>query len=880
MFTRLLTMIIKRFISFSLVLLFSVLSFIPVNGSDSNNINLPVSYRVLDNGMEVLVNENHNAPLVALQIWIKAGSVNEEGLLGAGVSHFIEHLAFKGPSGDLKGKIAREVQKLGGEVNAYTSQDKTVFLINVPSENWRPALNLLRQLVLEVDFRPDEVMTEKEVILKEINMGEDEPGRRLQKLLWRTAYRVHPYRFPVIGYKELFREITRDEVIDYYRKWYVPNNMILVASGDLSADDLFKTSAEIFSAYPRKPYPVADIPPEPAQVGERQMEEEMDVAHAHLALAFHIPSLHSPDVFPLDVMAILAGQGRTAALYQKLREEKKLVYSITAYSYTPLYPGLFVVQATTDPGKVTQVREAVKEILNRYKDIPVSDQELSRARAQVMSDYLKSLTTVEGRAGDLGSNQRIAGSYDYSETYLNGIASVNASDIQRVARRYLKDENLTQAMIKPLDSSPVPVEKSVVPDLPIKKFVLENGLKVLIREDHTLPLVSVRMVFEGGVLAERESDNGVSQLVSRLLLKGTGKRNALQLSREIEDYGGSITTYSARNSFGCSLELLSDQLESGLDILSDVISDSSFPEDEIEKERANLLASIQAENDDPRSLAGRSLRKLLFGLHPYRFSELGSEESVRNLTREMLLEYYRRYCCGNNGVLAVFGDVKEEEIMPMISHSFAGLRAGEKLKLPASASPLPEGIRDEQIKKDEISQAVVIQGFAGVDLFNPDRYALEVLGSIFSGLSSPLFEKVRIEMGLAYYVGAYQIVGLEPGAFIFYAGTIPGRTGDVISAFRDSMDRVKKGAITPEELERNKNRILGDFRFSLQTNGGRAFRSALDELYGLGYDAYRSYEKNISKQSIDDLSRVANKYFTPDNYALVTVEPELNGDSK
>jgi len=866
-------MYLKSYITFSMVFLFLSVCNLPAEEIAT----LPVGYKVLDNGMEVLVSENHSGPVVALQIWIKAGSVNEERLLGSGVTHFIEHLAFKGPSGELKGNIAREIQGLGGNVNAYTSYDKTVFLINLPSRNWRKALDLLRQLVLEVDFEAEEVETEREVILKEINMGEDEPGRRLQKLLWRTAFRVHPYRFPVIGYAELFREITRQEVMDYYRKWYVPNNMILVASGDLAMDEFFQAAGEVFGPYPRKPYPVADIPPEPAQIGSRYAEDEMDVAQARVAIAFHIPSLHSPDLYPLDVLALLSGRGRTSALYQRLREEEGLVYSIDAYSYTPFYPGLFTVQAVAESEKVPAVRAAVKELLDEYKEKPVSDEELSRARARVTSDYLNSLTTVEGRARDLGSNQQTAGSYDFSRRYLEGIASVEAEDIQRVARRYFKTENMTVAVIKPVASTGINAPAVVPADIPIEKIVLENGLTILIREDHLLPLVSVRMLFNGGLLAERETDNGISQLVSRLLLKGTGSRTALQIARELEDYGGSISTYSARNSFGCSLELLSDRIDSGLDILSDVVENASFPDAEIEKERRILLAAIQAENDEPQSVAGKAFRKLLFGTHPYRFSELGTEEAVRGLTREEMLGYHQRYCCGRNGVLAVFGDVKKEEIMPEIRRRFGGLPPGKKLSLSASGSALPAGVRKEIIKKAEISQAVVLRGFAGTDVYNPDRYGLELLSSIFSGLSAPLFARVRIEMGLAYYIGAYQILGLEPGAFVFYAGTVPGSAGTVISAFEEEISRAREGKIPPEELERNKNRLIGRFQFSLQTNGGRAFRAAIDELYGLGYDDYRGYEAKIRSLSVSDLSRVSNEYFTPDSYALVVVEPEENG---
>ena len=834
----------------------------------------PIAHRVLENGMEVLVGEDHDAPVVSLQLWVKAGGIYEEKLLGAGVSHFIEHLAFKGPKGPLKGTIAREVQNLGGDINAYTSQDKTVFLINVPSRYWREALELLQALVLEVDFQPEEVETEREVIIKEINMGEDEPGRRLQNLLWRTAYRVHPYRFPVIGYRELFEKVTREEVLEYYRRWYIPNNMILVAAGDLAAEAFFTAAEEIFEPFSRKPYPVADIPPEPLQIGPRNAEEMMDVAHARMALAFHIPSLHNPDLYPLDVLALLAGQGKTSALYQSLREEKGLVYSIDAYSYTPLFPGLFVVQARADPKQVAEVRRAVLELLDGYKRNPVSHLDLAKARARVTSDYLHSLSTVEGRAGDLGSNQRIAGSADFSRYYLAGIASVTPEDIQRVAARYLKEENLTVAVITPPGGSALPPPARIEKEPLVRKMVLENGLTVLIGEDHTVPLVSIRMTFEGGVLAENEADNGISQLVSRLLLKGTKKRAALEIAREIEEYGGSIATYSARNSFGCSIEVLSNRVPSALDVLSDIMTNADFPPAEIEKERAILLAAIAAENDDPRSLAGRLLRGLVFGDHPYRFSILGAEDSVAALTREDLKRFFDRFCVGRNGVLAVFGDVTEDEVLELIRGRFGKMREGEKLNPPGRLTPGPEGIREEIMAKKATRQSVVMQGFAGTDVYNRDRYALELLSSIFSGLSAPLFTRVRIEMGLAYYVGAYQVLGLEPGGFIFYAGTVPGSTGAVLTAFREEIDRAREGEFSPEEIERNKNRLLGRFQFGRQTNSQRAFEAAIDELYGLGFDNYRTYENEIRSLTIEDLVRVAKKYLTPESYAVAVVEPE------
>lgn len=834
---------------------------------------LPRAEKVLENGLEVLAAPDRTNPVAALQLWVKAGSAYEDPLLGSGLSHFLEHMAFKGPAGELKGTIPREVERLGGEINAYTSFDRTVYHITVPSTRWREALDLLRALVFEMDFLPEEVESEREVIIKEINMGRDDPDRRLQHLLWGAAYRVHPYRFPVIGLRELFRRVTREQLLDYYRKWYVPNNMILVGAGDLSAREFMAAAEEVFGKISPGPYPAARIPAEPAQVGPRRAEEAMDVAQTRIAFAYHIPSIHDPDLFPLDVLALLAGEGRTSALYRTLREERELVYSIGAYSYTPLYPGLFIVPARAEPEKIPAVREAVREVLEGFRTGEVTEEELAKARARVTAHYLESLATAQGRAGVLGDNLRTAGSAGFDRVYLAGIAAVTPDDIRRVAARYLTEDNLTEASIVPAGGGDTELADPARETDGVEKTVLENGLTVLIGPDRSLPLVSIRMVFAGGVLAEESARSGISQLTARLLLKGTRESSALEIARRIEDYGGSIGTFSARNSLGLSLDLLSSRTVPALEVLSEVVREAAFPPEELEKERAVLLAAIAAEEDEPRSVAGRKLRELLFGEHPYRFSELGTAETVAALTREEIAAFRDRFLVASNGVLAVFGDVDPEEIIPVIRDLFGGLPAGEKPVLAGRSPAPPAGKRQEAVRKENIYQSVIAQGFLGAAVSDPDRYALEFLSAAFSGLSAPLFARVRIEGGMAYYVGAYQILGLDPGAFVFSAGTVPGQEGPVLEAFGEEVERARKGEFPPGELERVRNRLLGEFRFDRQTAGQRAFSAALDELYGLGYDNWRLYEERIGSLTAEDLARAARKYFSPENYALAIVEP-------
>lgn len=835
----------------------------------------PAARAVLPNGLTVVVREDRDLPVAAVQLWVRAGSVFEGVRLGAGLSHLVEHLAFKGTAGAGQEEIPRKIQALGGEINAFTSLDHTVFDLKVPSARLRPALALLRDLVLAVAFEPDEIAREKEVVLKEMNMNRDDPDRRVSELFWATAFGVHPYRFPVIGYPRILEDISVEDVVSYYRTWYVPNNMVLALSGDLSAAEAFALAEETFRNDPRKPYPLAALPEEPPQLVAREAEETMAVASARLQVGFHTVSLYHPDLYPLDVLAILLGQGRSSILWQELREKREIVHAISASSYTPSYPGVFVVSAELDDSDLPAARAAIGEILGRVRagELLTADG-LEKARRQVLSDYVGSLQTVEGEAHDLGSSLLLTGSPDFSRRYVEGIGAVTLPDLERVAARYLVDDNMTTAVVRPRPAAPPKAAATPAGKGEILKRVLPNGLTVLVRSEPRLPLVSLRVFFRGGVLAETEKNNGLGNLLARMLLQGTAGRSARRIADEVEGKGGSIGSYSGHNSFGVSVSVLSDELKPGLDLLADVCLHPAFPPEEIEKERAVILSEIAAERDQPETIAGLLAREAIFGSHPYRYRAVGTEAAVSRLGRADLEEWHRRYCCGRNGVLAVFGDVDPERAFALAEKAFAGLPAGEEAAL-AGRFPRPAPLSSRRVEsKPGAVQAVLMVGFPGVDVKSPDRYPLEVLSGIFTGLGSSLFMRVRDELGLAYYLGAYEILGLDPGAYIFYAGTVPGKTETALGEIRSEIRRVQEGGVTEEELKRNQDRLIGRREFSLQSNDGLAFAAALDELYGLGYDNYREYEGEIRKVNAADLQRVAREYLRSDRCAVVIVQPD------
>lgn len=831
-------------------------------------VDLSASRRVLDNGLEVIARSDRRAPVAALQLWVRAGSVHEREGMGAGISHFVEHLAFRDRPGEEEGVTGR-IQRLGGEVNAYTSVDHTVYHLKLPSRHWEEGLRCLRRLVMEVEFTGEDVELEREVILREINMDRDDPGRRLSRLLWSTAFPGHPYRHPVLGHRELVSALTLDELEDYYRRRYVPNNIFLVAAGDFDPEEFFAAAAGIFTE-PRGSYPDPFVPTAEFPAAPRKASDRMDVSLARTALAFHAPGFGHPDAFALDLLAILAGGGRSSRLRRRVQEEKELVYSIGAHSTALAAGGLFQVWATAEPENLVSARTAILEVLEGF-EAGVAEEELAKARRQASAAHIRSLATVEGQARRLGYGYLLAGTTDYASRYLEEIAAVDGEDIGRVARKYLRPDRMVEAVLKPRpEASPA---ADPAPEEPREfKRILDNGLTVIVRPDSTLPMAWIRLVFRGGVLAGE--DPGSFELLSQLLLKGSGRRSAEQIAVEIEEDGGSLSAFSGRNSFGLSLDVLSGRLPSSLDVLGDIVTAPLFPADELERERSNLLARIRAEKEEPRGLASRLLLETFFEDHPYRDSPLGDQTSVAGIDRDALVELHREYCVAGNAVLAVFGDVDPDGILSLLEQKLGGLPEGERRRPEGRHAPPVPAVRRRVETLPGIEQAVVYFGFPGADVFGPERFALEILTSHFSGLASPLFHRVRDRLGLAYFVGAYQILGLDPGVCVFYAGTVPGRTDDLLEAFWEEIGRVRDDGLSEEEIRSNVARLLSRHRFAAQDYGRLALLSALDELYGLGYDSWREYESNLLRVDNRKLKETARTLFDPEIFALVIVQPQ------
>src|SRR4051812_10062904 len=832
--------------------------------------------RILSNGLTIIVQVDRSAPVASVQAWCGTGSVDENQHLGAGLSHILEHMLFKGTKTNPANAIAQKVQDVGGYINAYTSFDRTVFWIDVPKDGVGVALEVLSDTVMNSTLPAEEYAKEQEVIRREFAMGMDDPDRMAGQLLFATAFQRHPYRLPVIGLIDVFDQLTRDQVLQYYRARYVPNNLTFIVVGDVDPEAVYRQLEDFFKGHPGKSLQPVFIPSEPPQLGRREAHQDFVTELTRLSLAWHIPEITHPDVPALDLLSTILGDGRSSRLYRRLREQTGLAYGVSAFSYTPGDPGLLGIDATVEFENRDATRDEILTIIETIKQGGVTVEELAKAKKISLSHHLGALTTMRGQASDLGSNWFLTRNLNFTRDYLDAVQKTSSDDVQRAAAKYLVDDNLTVISLNPKkDAAAAKPKMPAVCAAEIQKVELSNGLRLLVREDARLPLVSIAAVFRGGLLAESPATNGITRLMAKALLKGTKTRTAEQIADSIEAVGGSIGSDAGNNSLSVAVDVTEPDLQLGIELLADILLNASFPETSVEREREVQLAGIKEDEEQLTTVARNILRAALFRDHPYALRGKGSAESVAALTRKDLVAFRDRLVVARNGVISVFGNVKAAEVRDLFEKALGKMKPGA-LALADAPKPAPLSQTVVVESRKEKAQGVLMAGYPGADMFSPDRYALELIDEASSDLGSRFFIRIREQMGLAYYVGASQMQGLVPGLFLFYLGTDPQKIEPVKAALFEEIAQLATNGLTDVELARAKKKLIGQQQIANQSNDSFGYMAALDELYGLGFDHYKTLERDVERVTVEDARRVAAKYFLNRPYVLALVRPPEN----
>lgn len=826
----------------------------------------------LPNGLTVILDPDATAPVVSVQAWVETGSIHEDHLLGSGLSHFLEHMVFKGTRDYGGEQLAQAVQGAGGHWNAYTTFERTVYYIDGPSQSLPEFLKCLTGLVYHPTLPEEEFEREKDVIRREIDMGLDDPDDNATRLMLSTVFQQDPRRLPVIGHRHLFDSLRHQDLLDYHRSRYTTERSFIVISGDFEPDpvreQLAALTAECLSGGGHEPRIAID----PPQLGPRFARDRFPIPASRVSLCWRSPALHDPLNPAFEVLATILGRGRSSRLYQQLREQQSLALEISAYQWSfSGSDGLFGISAECLPEQREALIGGIKDVLEGIDDYNtdrlVSD--IAKAQRQIASSQFRSLMTASGRAADLASNWHEARDLNFTRHFLHSIDKVEAEEVELAASR-LNERGLNLTILDPEDApAPMRPARRQARREEIASGSLDNGLAWAVLPDRRVPLVHFQLAARAGLPSENATTQGVNQLLAATLPKGTPTRSGEQIALELESLGASMAAASGNNALLVQAAGLAQDAPAILEVLADVVTHPLLDEVVIKREKASQLAALQESMQEPLHLAMRSLRSKAYQSVGYGLHALGSEDSLRELHRPQLLEQQRRHLVGRNLSLVVSGDVDPAAARDWIQGRFAALPAGELWSPPASRFRAGGEVTDHLPKK----QAVLAIGFEGCAADAEERHALAFLQEHASDMAGPLFGRIREELGLAYQVGATQFLGYDSGLFTFYLATAPEQLELAREQLLKEIARIADEGVPESAFERVRSTALSGLAIQQQSLGATARLSALDLIFGKPADAHRQLDAILRQLTPVKVTELARGVFSTEP-VIATVLPE------
>lgn len=842
----------------------------------------------LKNGLKVILVESHKSPVVSIQMWVRTGSADEK-KGEEGISHFIEHLVFKGTRKFKVGEIASIIEGSGGELNAYTSFDQTVFYVTISKEFQETGLEAIAEMMGFPLFDKTEIDNEREVVIEEIKRGQDSLGRMASQLLFSTAFKSHPYGIPVIGFDKNIREFSVNKIKNYYHARYSPKNMFLVVAGDFKSSEMKKLVEQNYSDLKTYKIRKSNRKKEKAQKNYIVAVQESSFEQSIGYISWKVPSLKHKDIPALDLLAMILGAGDSSRLTQKLRIQSATVNSIGSSVFSPQDEGLFVISFGYNKENLQLALTKISECIQDLFLIPPTAEEVMRAIISLEADKFYSEETVDGIARSVGSQEFAAKDLKFQEKYLKAIQKLTVEDLLKVAKKYLvpaktivtivtndNNEKVTQtahnwclqlkkdlSQIKAVKIKTKKAKKQKIQSklgsktAPIEKIVLDNGVTVLFRESDETHLVSAKAAFLGGLRNEHETEAGITDLLTRSWMGGTTGRSETQILNQIESIAASMSPIAGRNSIGLGIDMLSSFEESGRDIFLDVLTQPIFDKEVVEREKTIQLQDIKQKYDNPANVAGREFMSLIFKDHPYSRELLGTEETVKALTQEKIIKHWTLLTQRKNLTIAVTGSLDKKAWIKEIEARCNVFGPGEKMNTEYPVSKISEPIKKHIESKKE--QSHVFYGFRGLKIADSDRYALQVMQSVLAGQGGRLFIELRDKNSLAYSVSPIHMEGIECGYFGAYIGCSPEKVNKAISMMNEQFKLLIDKPISKDELVRAQRYLVGRHDIDLQRTSAVTSTILYEDIYGIDYNESFQAAKKYFEVTQDQVQSLAQK---------------------
>ncbi len=829
-----------------------------------------------------------------------------------GISHFLEHMFFKGTACRGVGVMAQETKAIGGYLNASTIYDYTYYYTVVPSGAVSQALDIQADALIHPLFDAEEMEREKEVIIQELKRKYDNPDPYAWEKLVEMAFSRHRIRRWRMGRESDIRGYERDSMLAYYQRYYRPSNTALVIVGDFDVGRVTTDIEKLYSSLPGGNVDRETSLEEPAQEAPRMSRITGDVTQALVKMGFHAPSARDPDYAAVTALSTLLGRGRSSRLYRSLKEEKGLVDGIGASFYSTADAGYFTVEADLRPENIAASEEEIWVELDRVKRDPPTVEEVEKIRNIVEANFFAEKEDVVGQAYSLAYFESLGG-YQKMIDYVNAMRAVTPAELVRVAEKYFTFSNMSLLEYVPnevgegaaydlrldslrkrvatraekIGSTPAPATVESLPSFtfmgdagtPLAKgaewIQMEGGISLLHVENKGLPLATVAVYFPGGRLGETTENCGISQFVLRTSLKGTERKTADEIAFEMEALGSSVRFETTADVFGYSMNVLSRNLDPAMELLSDIITRPQFPEHEIERERAAVLAALRRNRDDMFSYPIELFYSALYGQHPYGLPRNGTEETITSLHREQLIDWYNQSYQWKKMVVAVVGDVDRKRAMDLVHRSFAISGDSDEEKRAQIIPVIPSrGVR-QKMEERERKQTGMVIGFSGVSLRDDRYFALEVLRNILSGMGGRLFMELREKRSLAYTVTAFNIALLRGGAFFTYIATSPEKEEEARELLLNELVKVTKRAPSDAELKAAKAYAKGSYAIAMQGTRAVSYELIYHFMTGRGLEGLVEYDRRIESVNAEQVRHVAEEIINPEQSALGIVRGKI-----
>jgi zinc protease len=880
----------------------AIVAAFPLHAVAADAIDISFTEYTLDNGLRLIVHEDNKAPIVAVNVWYHVGSKNEK-TGKTGFAHLFEHLMFNG-SENFNDEYFKPFELVGAtDMNGTTNFDRTNYFQNVPNTAldmalWMESDRMGHLLGAVTQERLDE---QRGVVQNEKRQGDNQPyGQVLYHILAGVFPEGHPYSWSVIGSMDDLDAATLEDVHEWFKTYYGPNNAVIVVAGDIVPDEVYAKVQKYFGDIPPGP-PIARHQKWEVQLEQDKREVLQDrVPQARFYKIWGGPHMLSEDADLLELAGDVLAGGKNSRFYERLVYNDQIATSAQAGMFSNEISGMFWVSVTAQPGgDLAQIEQAVNEELERFMREGIDDDELERVKAQNRSGFVRGVERVGGFGGKsdiLAQNAVYAGDPAFYKTSLQRFEDATTDTIEAAVGRWLNAGAYhlevhpfpeLSAASEGADRSAVPVTENF-PEVSFEDFersVLSNGLELIVANRSTVPVVNLSMSFDAGYASDQFGEPGTSSLAMTMLDEGTRKRGALEISDELARLGASFSARSSIDSSSVGISALKENLDESLELYADLVLNPSFPDKELERLRKMRLAQIQQEKTQPLAIALRIVPALMYGEgHAYSLPLTGSgtEESVGRISRQSLVDYHSTWFKPNNATMIVVGDTTMEEIKPKLEKMFARWKPGDVPSKNIADVGQRDGEQVYLIDRPGSEQSIIFAGNVAPAAGEGDEIAIETMNEIIGGsFTSRINMNLREDKSWSYGARTVLVDTKGQRPFIAYAPVQTDKTMESMAEIkRELVEYLGDNPATAEELSKVKNNNTLSLPGRWETAG--AVMRDIGEIvaFDLPDDHWDTYSDSVRNLSLEQINAAADQVIKPDNIVWVVVGDRTKVESR